>query len=122
MVQLPPSGYRITTHDGPLASCDGNEHAIEPVAVSPRRFSGVSYIGAFCPNRVASPNRNPPNRHNVAEKLVDEAPIVIRHKKKKKKKVKYQPPPETSSSEEEEEYYDNQQPTYQTYASQFRFV
>jgi transposase len=52
----------------------------------------------------------------------DEAPIVIRHKKKKKKKVVYQPPPETSSSEEEEEYYENQPPTYQSYASQFRFV
>ena len=53
----------------------------------------------------------------------DEAPIVIRHKKKKKKRVTYQPPPQTSSSEdEEEEYYDARQPTYQTYASQFRFV
>ena len=50
MVGLPPSGYRITAHDGHLASCDGNKQALAPVGVSPRRFSAVSYLGAFCFN------------------------------------------------------------------------
>jgi hypothetical protein len=48
MVGLPPSGYRITAHDGHLASCDGNKQALAPVGVPPRRFSAVSYLGAFC--------------------------------------------------------------------------
>ena len=47
MVGLPPLGYRITAHDGHMASCDGNKQAIAPVGVSPRRFSAVSDIGAF---------------------------------------------------------------------------
>jgi hypothetical protein len=53
---LPPSGYRITAHDGHLASCDENKQAITPVGVSPMRFSAVSYIGAFCFNMVVSSN------------------------------------------------------------------
>ena len=55
MVGLLPSGYRITAHDGHLASCDGNKQAIAPVGVSPRRFSAVSYLGAFCFNWGVSP-------------------------------------------------------------------
>ena len=47
MVGLPPSGYRITAHDGHLASCDGNKQALAPVGVPLRRFSAVSYLGAF---------------------------------------------------------------------------
>ena len=54
MVGLPPSGYRITAHDGHVASCDGNKQAIAPVGVSPRRFSAVSDLGAFCFNSVVS--------------------------------------------------------------------
>jgi hypothetical protein len=56
MVGLPPSGYRITAHDGHLASCDKKKKkAIKPVGVSPRRFSAVSDLGAFCFTRVVSP-------------------------------------------------------------------
>ena len=66
----PPSGYRITAHDGHLASCDGNKQAIAPVEVPPRRFLAVSYLGAFCFNSVVSSNRKDPNRHNFAEKIV----------------------------------------------------
>ena len=54
MVGLPPSGYRITAHDGHLASCDGNKQVVAPVGVSPRRFSAVSDLGAFCFNRAVS--------------------------------------------------------------------
>jgi hypothetical protein len=54
MVGLPPSGYRITAHDGQLASCDENKQAITPVGVSPRRFSAVSDLGASSFNRVVS--------------------------------------------------------------------
>ena len=54
MVGLPPSGYRITAQDGHLASCDGNKQAITPVGVSPRRFSAISDLGAFCFNSVLS--------------------------------------------------------------------
>ena len=59
MVGLPPSGYRITAHDGHLASCDGNKQALAPVGVPPRRFSAVSYLGAFCFRVVSSkPGKN----------------------------------------------------------------
>ena len=54
MVGLSPSGYHKTAHDGNLASCDANKQAITPVGVSPRRFSAVSYLGAFCFNSVVS--------------------------------------------------------------------
>jgi hypothetical protein len=40
MVGLPPSGYRITAHDGPLASCGGKKQAVAPVGVSPMGNSG----------------------------------------------------------------------------------
>jgi hypothetical protein len=70
MVGLPPSGYRITAHDGHLASCDGNKQALAPVGVPPRRLSTVSYLGAFYFNWGVSSNRKYPNRHNFAEKLV----------------------------------------------------
>ena len=57
---MPPSGYRITAHDGHLASCDRNKQVVAPVGVSPRRSSAVSDIGAFCFNRVVSskPGKN----------------------------------------------------------------
>ena len=65
MVGLPPSGYRITAHDGHLASCDGNKQALAPVGVPLRRFSAVSYLGAFCFNPVVSSNRRPENTLKV---------------------------------------------------------
>ena len=65
MVRLPPSGYRITAHDGHLASCDGNKQAIAPVGVPPRRSSAVSYLGALCFNSVVSSNRRPENTLKV---------------------------------------------------------
>ena len=65
MVGLLPSGYRITAHDGHLASCDGNKQALAPVGVSPRRFSAVSYLGALCFNSVVSSNRRPENTLKV---------------------------------------------------------
>ena len=77
MVGLPPSGYRITAHDGHLASCDGNKQALAPVGVPPRRFSAVSYLGAFCCNPVVSSNRRPENTLKVPSGSPAQGGVVL---------------------------------------------